>query len=657
MKDFENLSKSQFQYLKSFLTQRTGIVIGENREIFFENRLFRFLLNHGIKNWDELIKIIHDNNRESVIKEMIPFLTTNKTSFFREKEHFLYLKNTYLPTISLKNEIYAWSGACSTGEELYTLAVILKEFYRKNGKDVSIRLLGTDIDNQVLNVARQGIYSKSKFGEDFVTENVHRYLLKGNNANSDKYKFSNDILEIAKFREFNLIDTKNYPGVKFDIIMLRNVLIYFEQKVVEKIVSAMANNLVDGGVLILGFSENININIKGMEYQGKSIYKKILRKAIVKNIVKDNDEVSWNKCGKKILSNEVNKKYNKTVLIVEDSKPLQKIIKRLIESNSSLNVVGIASDPIEAEALINTLRPDVITLDIKLPKMNGIDFLENIVPRLEHDVGVVVLSSYSRDDFNYCFRALEAGAFEYLEKPNARSYDNVSHHLINLLKEASPTKQLRRSIRIIPTKRVINSDRYNDNTIIAIGSSTGGVIALKEILSMFPSEIPPVVIVQHIPEMFSKKFADRLDKLFPFKVVQAVNGDKLENNTVYIAPGGRQLKVNSKNSNYFIAINDDPPMTGHRPSVNYFFKSLSECLISPENAYAIILTGMGTDGAEGLRELRDLGCNTIGQNQESCVVFGMPRAAISLDAVEYVEPLEKIPEKIFELIQKKGKRK
>ncbi|OUR97463.1 hypothetical protein A9Q84_08910 [Halobacteriovorax marinus] len=331
------------------------------------------------------------------------------------------------------------------------------------------------------------------------------------------------------------------------------------------------------------------------------------------------------------------------VLIVDDSKTIRSLLTKVLSSSSRINVVATAEKPSEVAALIEKFRPDVITLDIHMPEMNGVELLKLIQPK--YNLPTIMITSVSLEEGPLVLEALESGAFDYIQKPSMEELSEVAPILIEKVLEASKFE----CAKSIGTKSVSRSSHnFNEDCMVVIGSSTGGTNALKDILCGLPRVIPPILIVQHIPAVFSKAFAERLDGLCPFSVKEAEHGEEVCANTVYIAPGGQQMKIFVKGSKKFIEINDDKPVNRFKPSVDYMFKSI-EALTSKESIIGVILTGMGRDGASGITNLKKLGALTIAQNEESCVVFGMPREAIAMGGATEVVHKDQIAEKMVEL--------
>jgi two-component system chemotaxis response regulator CheB len=355
-----------------------------------------------------------------------------------------------------------------------------------------------------------------------------------------------------------------------------------------------------------------------------------------------------------VKSTTVEKKPMRKVLIVDDSKTIRDLLTRILKEDPDLEIIGVAEDVRQAEEIMKKVTPDVITLDIHMPIMSGVDWLETLLPR--QPIPVVMISSLQLQDGNEVFRALELGAIDYIQKPSFPELNTVAPVIREKVKEASHAKvccgrnltQNRTHTQRPPVP--LASGSIDTRKILAIGASTGGTEALKSLLCAMPEVIPPTLIVQHIPPVFSKAFADRLNELCPFEVKEAEDGDILAPSRVLIAPGGRQMKLERTQGGYRVRVNDDPPMSRHKPSVDYLFHSVAKEV--GKNVIGVILTGMGADGAKGLLAMKNSGAQTIGQDEESCVVYGMPRVAYEIGAVEKVLPLSRIPNELVTRLSK-----
>ncbi|AFL48887.1 two-component system chemotaxis response regulator CheB [Sinorhizobium fredii] len=333
------------------------------------------------------------------------------------------------------------------------------------------------------------------------------------------------------------------------------------------------------------------------------------------------------------------------VLVVDDSPTMRGLISAVLNADPEVKVVGQAADALEARQAIKQLDPDVITLDIEMPNMNGLEFLDKIM-RLR-PMPVIMVSTLTHKGAEATIAALEIGAFDCVGKPHPGD-PNPFGGLVEKVKAAarSQRKSMITSNRAASAPAVGTvSDYRAGRKIIAIGASTGGVEALIAVLQKFPANCPPTVITQHMPHTFTKSFSERLNRLCAPSVLEATDGARLEVGKVYLAPGGdRHLQVANASAPCCRLI-DREPVNGHRPSVDVLFDSVAE--LAGRNAIGVILTGMGRDGAAGLLKMRHAGARTFGQNEKTCVVYGMPRVAHELGAVETQLPLGSIGEEIL----------
>lgn len=339
------------------------------------------------------------------------------------------------------------------------------------------------------------------------------------------------------------------------------------------------------------------------------------------------------------------------VLIVEDSMVIQKFLRHAIESSSDLEVVGTATDPYEARDLLVELKPDVVTLDINLPKMDGLTFLERIMNHLP--TRVVMISSLTSSGSQTALRALELGAVEVIEKPSIEIMKDpniLNSELLDKIRTAASARLPAKGPAVIGPQSSVKSIA-DSNTIIAIASSTGGTEALKVVLGAMPANIPPTVIVQHMPPGFTKAYADNLNKRFPFEVKEAEHGDRLMAGRVLIAPGNFHMEIRRSGSLFTVVLHQDVPLHSVRPAADYLMKSVAK--YAKDKAVGVVLTGMGKDGAKGLLEMRQAGAQTYAQSEKTCVVYGMPAAAVQLGAVNQVEDVQKIGSAILEGLAKK----
>jgi two-component system chemotaxis response regulator CheB len=343
------------------------------------------------------------------------------------------------------------------------------------------------------------------------------------------------------------------------------------------------------------------------------------------------------------------------VLIVDDSAVVRQTMTSILESDPEIEVMGTAADPYIAAGKIAQEIPDVITLDVEMPRMDGITFLKKIMS--QHPIPVVIVSSLTAKGTETALKALEYGAVEIVTKPQITStrqfLEESRHELIDIIKAASQARIKRKTINTTPTavQPKLSADAVisqasptsmiqTTEKVIAVGASTGGTEALKIFLESLPLDAPGVVIVQHMPELFTKSFANRLNQLCRITVKEAENGDTVIRGRALIAPGNKHMLLKRSGARYYVEVKDGPLVNRHRPAVDVLFRSTAR--YAGRNAIGIIMTGMGADGAQGLLEMKEAGASTIAQDEKSCVVFGMPKEAIKLNAADKILPLEQI---------------
>lgn len=329
------------------------------------------------------------------------------------------------------------------------------------------------------------------------------------------------------------------------------------------------------------------------------------------------------------------------VLTVDDSALMRQVLATLLSKDPGIEVIGSAPDPYVAREKIKALNPDVLTLDVEMPKMDGLTFLEKLMRG--HPMPVVMVSSLTEVGCQTTFRALELGAVDFITKPKIdlrEGMEEVAQDLISKIKAAAVANVRREATRSAPssTPAMFGSAMIKTtDTIIAIGASTGGTEAVKDVLQVLPPNTPPILVTQHMPERFTKTWAERLNGLCRISVKEAQDGDSVLPGHVLVAPGGYHMALVRNGARYTVQINQDPPVNRHRPSVDVTFASVAR--YAGANAVGVILTGMGGDGAKELLTMKQAGAFTIAQDEASCVVFGMPKEAIKFGGVDKVLPL------------------
>jgi len=345
------------------------------------------------------------------------------------------------------------------------------------------------------------------------------------------------------------------------------------------------------------------------------------------------------------------------VLVVDDSAVVRQTLEEVLSSDPGISVMATASDPFIAADKILHEVPDVITLDVEMPRMDGITFLQKIMS--QHPIPVVICSSLTEHGSETALKALEYGAVEIIPKPRIGTKQFLEESKVRIcdavkaaamarvarISTATPRVTPKLSADVILQKAASSAMVKTTDKVVVVGASTGGTEALRDFLEAMPLDAPGIVIVQHMPEHFTRAFATRLDSICRISVKEAEDNDTVIRGRALIAPGNHHLLLKRSGARYYVEIKEGPLVSRHRPSVDVLFRSAAR--YAGKNCIGVIMTGMGDDGAKGMLEMREAGAFTIAQDEESCVVFGMPKKAIELDAVERVAPLKSIPHVIL----------
>ena len=350
------------------------------------------------------------------------------------------------------------------------------------------------------------------------------------------------------------------------------------------------------------------------------------------------------------------------VLIVDDSASVRQMLTQILESDPEIEVVGVASDPYIAVERIRQHPPDVITLDIEMPRMDGLTFLERIMS--QHPIPTVICSTLTEAGSDIALQALEKGAVEIITKPKVGTREFFEESRIRICETVKSAARARlRKLRVnrpaLQVNPKLTADAVLDKApahgamiqttekVVVVGASTGGTEALREFLEQMPADCPGIVIVQHMPEMFTARFAERLNQTCRATVKEAADGDTVIRGQALIAPGNRHLLLKRSGARYYVELNDGPLVSRHRPSVDVLFRSAAR--YAGRNVVGVIMTGMGDDGSKGMLEMKQAGAVNLAQDEESCIVFGMPAEAIKLGGVDRVLPLDRIAGEVVRL--------
>lgn len=347
------------------------------------------------------------------------------------------------------------------------------------------------------------------------------------------------------------------------------------------------------------------------------------------------------------------------VLIIDDSAVIRTVLTEILNGAGDIEVIGTAPDPLFAKNKLTSLQPDVITLDVEMPRMDGLTFLEELMRT--NPIPVLMVSSLTQRACDTTLRALELGAIDYVTKPSieiTQGVEALAGEIIAKVRIAAKARVrfaarsgLPSSSATSPPSKVSTLDTTRMATtdkLIAIGASTGGTQAITEVITQLPTSVPGIVIVQHMPPVFTKSYAERLNTMSRINVKEAEHGDRILRGTAFIAPGGRHMSIRRDGAMYYLELSDGPPVNYVKPAVDILFRSVAR--FAGRNAVGVILTGMGEDGARGLKEMREHGALTLAQDEASCIVFGMPKRAIEMDAVDRVLSLSQIPRHILEAL-------
>ncbi len=350
------------------------------------------------------------------------------------------------------------------------------------------------------------------------------------------------------------------------------------------------------------------------------------------------------------------------VVVVDDSALVRSLLAEIINRQPDMACIGTANDPLQAREMIRELNPDVITLDVEMPKMDGLEFLSRLM-RLR-PMPVVMVSTLTEQGADITMRALEMGAVDFVAKPRigvSSGLRELGDEIVEKIRIAAKA-HVRKLAAPAPAPAGTTAagapaaprpiGRLSTEKVICIGASTGGTEAIKEILIRMPADSPAIVITQHMPPGFTTSFAARLDGLCRISVSEARDGDRILPGHAYIAPGGKQFRIDRSGANYVAVVEDTPPVNRHKPSVEVLFKAAAKVL--GPNAYGVMLTGMGADGATAMKEMKDAGSYNYVQDEASCVVFGMPKMAIQAGAADEVLPLLQIADALTERIRSSG---
>jgi two-component system chemotaxis response regulator CheB len=543
-------------------------------------------------------------NEDKEFAELISALTIHTTQWFREMPHYQKVEE-FLNSNKERFKTHKFRVLCaasSTGEEPYSFGLML-ELFRAQNPWFEYHITASDIDPVSIRTAKEGVYKL--IGLPQIPERYRKFLLKGNGPSRGLFSLSSEIKSRCNFAVRDLTKLRKEPLGQFDLIVVRNVLIYFNAEKVQEIVGSLTDLLAPEGMLCLGHSEAIEPGQTKLNLVGNACYTK------APNIASADDSL------------------NKTVLVVDDTASLRKTLNKML-SVAGFKVVQAASAE-EASKVMASTKIDVITLDLNMPGMSGQEWL-----RLQRKAGmrvpVAILSGTNPEEAGDVLGALEDGAQDFIDKAELfKSKEESIERIIALAQNFSVAPKHSASSNL---QSHSGSIRKRPDLIL-IGASTGGTAALVELLQDMPPDSPPILITQHIVKTFARAFAQRLAGSAKLKLADPFKESVLKSGHIYLALDDYHIGVEEIAGELNIKVSNTSPVNRHRPSVDFLFQSATK-ISKRYNILAVILTGMGADGAKGIKDLHDLGHTTVAQDEASSVVFGMPKEAIKLGGIDII---------------------
>lgn len=559
---------------------------------------------------------------------LISSLTIHTTSWFRELAHYELLKQKleqYWNESNSEGPYQIWSAACSTGEEAYSFALVLEQF-RVTHPGFEYKIWGTDIDPISVDTARSAIYRDSQF--DSVPSEYRKYLLRGEGKTRNLFTLSKEIRVRCKFNRHDLTKAavgiaKDFPE-SFQLIVCRNVLIYFKPNDVDQIITHLVRKLHPKGNICLGHSEAIDGKKHKLSLTTNSTY-----------------QFAGNGQPAAQLALAPRPNIPKKILIIDDSNTIRQMLLKALQG-SKFEGTAVSSAR-EATEYLKANQVDLITLDLHMPEEDGPTWLKKM-RLLGMKTPVFIISDASPEEANSVLGALENGAQDYIEKGYLKQN---KAELLERFHEVIEAQEEKKNFSHGKNKNGKDIDLFQPDLIL-LGASTGGTNALADVLKNFPKNAPPVLVVQHISKEFCWPFAKRLSEVSGIPLGNCEKEGPLKPGHLYLAFGDYHLGIASKGGSIHLVPSDAPLMNRHRPSVDHLFHSAAR---TQAKCLAVLLTGMGKDGARGMLELRNKGAITFAQDQESSVVFGMPAEAIKIGGASFVGNLAEIREQINKAIK------
>ncbi|RZA25781.1 MAG: response regulator [Proteobacteria bacterium] len=591
---------------------------GTSRKTVIVHNILRRIQAHHADSLASYLEFALSNEKE--YQQLLSALTIHYTNWFREADVFAPLYSEWSKQNVSGKPLRILSAACSSGEEVYSFALYL-ESMRKTYENFDYRFVGMDIDPVSVATAKRAIYPRDKASG--IPLNLHRFLAYGSGKTKDYFTLDKEIRSRTNFFHGDLRNLASILSERqekdFDIILCRNVLIYFDAKGIAQIVRNLSRQLLPGGILCVGHSEHIDLAETDLSSKGRSLYRKPLLKTMSSSTTSGAGRV----------------------LIVDDSLVIRRVLSSLI-AKMGFEVESVES-AMEASKAVLSKTYDLITLDLHMPQIDGITWLKE-----QRSIGlttpVVIVSDASPAEAEDVLGILSTHAQDYIEKKDLQ--DNSSELTERLRAIADQTKAKTLAKSLFPqSKSVIRPDTWRRGMpeLIVIGASTGGTEALVKMLGNLTQNSPPIVLVQHITPNFAEAFAHRLATASGLKLGKMIQDETLQRGHLYIALGDYHIAVKKQSAKYVLDISHGAKEHAVRPSIDLLFRSAARTKLK---VLGCILTGMGKDGALGLLDIKNNQGMTLAQNEESCVVYGMPREAATIGAVQFVGDLAELRREI-----------
>jgi two-component system chemotaxis response regulator CheB len=642
----EPWSAEDFRPIADILNARQGHALSAQRLTLIRARLQARLRAKGIPSFTWFHDRVLRTRPEGLgMQLLIDLSTVNHSSFFREPTTLRFAAERLAERLrqSPGEPVRAWTAGCAAGQEPYSLAITLAELIPTLAPG-QVEIWATDLSLEMVGAGAAAIYDAKEL-QGVPPDRLSRFFLRGTGRRLGTIRVAPEIRRLVTFQRFDLRGNEwPIPG-QFDAILCRNVTLYLPEAERVPLLDRMAERLSDGGWLVLGGGEILPGSPTRLEKVAPSIYRKAPPKA--------EEPPKVDRADRPAPTSRVEPARPQprvTVLIVDDSAVVRQALKGVVEEDQDFRV-QLAGDPYEAVAVMSRSAPGAILLDVNMPRMDGLTFLKKLMR--QSPMPVVLCTDHPERGL----AGLEMGAFEVIAKPQWSDPDEMVRWGVRLRESLRAAVGLhsrglsglvepRYSADVILPRRPYVARGAPGDRVIAVGVSTGGVQAVKKLLADFPAESPAIVIDQHMPSGFTAAFASLLarDPKIAVDVREAEHGEPLHPGVALLIPGDAHGVLRRDHAGYRLDLVDGPPVSRHRPSVDVLFRSVAEA--AGPHAAAVLLTGMGDDGAQGLLEVRESGGLTIAQDQSTSSVFGMPREAIRRGAARQVLPLHHIAEAV-----------